>query len=125
MFLFARSGVVPPREQYQFRPYHYGPMSSAIYSDLDDLVAAGLLERHSVAGKSWFRYAATDNGRKVANVCLRRLTDDDQTSRARRLYEIKQDVSKLSFDDLIDRVYRDHPDMAVNSVFRRAPPLSG
>lgn len=125
MFLFARSGAVPPGEQYEFRPYHYGPMSSAIYSDLDDLVAQGLLERHSVPGKRWSRYAATDKGRKIANACLRRLTDDDETSRARRLYEIKQDVSKLSFDDLIDRVYRDHPDMAVNSVFRRASPMSG
>jgi DNA-binding PadR family transcriptional regulator len=125
MFLFARSGAVPPGERYEFRPYHYGPMSSAIYSDLDALVDAGLLERHSVPGKRWSRYAATEKGRKVAKARLGRLTDDEQTSRARRLYEIKQDIANLSFDDLIDRVYREHPDMAVNSVFRRAPAVGG
>jgi uncharacterized protein YwgA len=125
MFLFARSGAVPKAEQYEFRPYHYGPMSSAIYRDLDDLVGSGLLDKHSVPGKNWFRYAATDKGRKVANASLRHLTDGDQTSRARRLFEIKQDISNLSFDDLIDRVYQDHPDMAVNSVFRRSPISSG
>jgi hypothetical protein len=50
MFLFARTGVVPVHEQYQFKPYDYGPMSSMIYRDLDELVTEGFLVRHSVAG---------------------------------------------------------------------------
>lgn len=119
MFLFARSGHVPRPEQYGFRPYDYGPMSSAIYNDLDALVKKGLLEPHPVPGKSWFRYTATDQGRAAAGQCLEKLTGEVEKENARRLFEIKQDISDVSFNDLLDRVYREHPDMAVNSVFRR------
>jgi hypothetical protein len=119
MFLFARSGDVPQREQYDFRPYDYGPMSSAIYSDLDALVAKGIIEPHPVSGKSWFRYTATDEGRAAAGQCLMKLTGEVEKENARRLFDIKQEISGVSFNQLLDRVYRDHPDMAVNSVFQR------
>jgi len=42
MFIFARSGARPAREQYDFRAYDYGPMSPQIYQDLDWLVAEGI-----------------------------------------------------------------------------------
>ncbi|MGA2928638.1 MAG: hypothetical protein ABSG43_22140 [Solirubrobacteraceae bacterium] len=118
MFLFARSGAVPPDERYDFRPYDYGPMSAAIYSDLDALVADGLLEPHEVPGKSWSRYTVTERGRSAAAGRLTRLTRDSDKKNARRLYEIKREVASLSFNQLLDRVYRDHPDMATHSVFR-------
>ena len=119
MFLFARSGDVPPGEQYDFRPYDYGPMSAAIYSELDALVAEGLLEPHAVSGKSWCRYTATERGRSTAAQRLLNLKDGREKENARRLYEIKEEIASVSFNELLDRVYRDHPDMAVNSVFRR------
>jgi uncharacterized protein YwgA len=119
MFLFARSGTVPRAEQYQFRPYDYGPMSAAIYGDLDALVAEGLLEPHSVLGKSWSRYTVTERGRSAAEDRLRKLNQDGDKENARRLYEVKQEIASLSFNELLDRVYRDHPDIAIHSVFRR------
>ena len=118
MFLFARSGSVPVREQYRFEPYDYGPMSSAIYHDLDSLVTEGLLARRAVPGKQWSRYGATERGLDQAQERLREL-DPDHKVAARRLHEIKQRVSNVSFNELLDGVYREHPDMAVNSVFRR------
>jgi uncharacterized protein len=120
MFLFARSGDVPKREQYDFRPYDYGPMSSTIYNDLDALVSQGLLEQHPVLGKSWCRYTVTDQGRSVAGERLTKLTAERDKENARRLYEIKQEIASVSFNELLGRVYREHPDMAVNSVFRQA-----
>jgi uncharacterized protein YwgA len=118
MFLFARNGGIPAREQYDFKPYDYGPMSPEIYRDLDSLVAQGWLEQHPVPGKRWSRYAATDRGRDAAEARLRRLKTDQEKMKAKRLYDIKQDVATVSFNQLLDRVYREHPDMAVHSVFR-------
>lgn len=118
MFLFARSGSVPVPEQYRFEPYDYGPMSSTIYHDLDALVAEGLLVRGAVAGKQWSRYAASERGLEQAEKRLRQL-DPDRKAAARTLHEIKQRVANVSFNELLDGVYREHPDMAVNSVFRR------
>jgi uncharacterized protein YwgA len=118
MFLFARTDSVPVREQYRFKPYDYGPMSSTIYRDLDELVTEGLLVRHSVPGKQWSRYAATDRGLAAAQGRLRLLGAEREKVAARHLYEIKQHVATVSFNELLERVYREHPDMAVNSVFR-------
>lgn len=120
MFLFSRSGAVPPSERYDFRPYDYGPMSAGIYSDLDALVAEGLLEPHAVSGKSWCRYSATERGRSTAGERLLNLKGEPQKENARRLYQIKEEIASVSFSDLLERVYRAHPDMAVNSVFRQA-----
>jgi uncharacterized protein YwgA len=119
MFLFARTGQLPAQERYEFRPYDYGPMSPTIYSDLDALAAEGLLEPHPVSGKQWSRYTATEKGRRTAEGRLEGLSTDAEKSRARWLYEIKQRVASLSFNDLLEQVYSEHPDMAVNSVFRR------
>ena len=119
MFLFSRSEDVPRTEQYTFKPYDYGPMSPGIYADLDALVAEGLLEAHSVPGKSWSRYIATELGRQAAETSLKRLAGQREKSRAKRLYEIKQSVASASFNELLERVYKEHPDMAVNSVFHR------
>jgi DNA-binding PadR family transcriptional regulator len=118
MFLFARSGERPARERYDFRPYDYGPMSSQIYSDLDTLVSKGLLAAEEVSGKHWSRYVATPRGRSAAAAKLRRLTSERDKRSARQLYEIKQSIANVSFNELLDRVYEEHPDMAVNSVFR-------
>jgi hypothetical protein len=37
---------------------------------------------------------------------------------AQQLYEIKQSIANMSFNELLERVYEEYPDMAVNSVFR-------
>ncbi len=121
MFLFARSGERPARERYDFRPYDYGPMSPQIYSDLDALVSEGLLAATGVQGKHWSRYTATDRGRDAAAAKLKTLSNERDKRSARRLYEIKQSIANVSFNELLERVYEEHPDMVVNSVFR---PLS-
>jgi len=95
-------------------------MSAGIYNDLDVLVSQRLLEPHPVFGKSWSRYTVTERGRSVAGERLMKMTQDRDKENARRLYEIKQEIASVSFSELLERVYREHPDMAVNSVFRQA-----
>jgi len=118
MFLFSRSGERPAHELYDFRPYDYGPMSPQIYTDLDALVSKGLLAAHGVPGKHWSRYTATDRGRAAAAAKLKSLSNKRDRGSAQQLYEIKQTIANVSFNELLERVYDAHPDMAVNSVFR-------
>jgi hypothetical protein len=61
----------------------------------------------------------TERGLAQADERLHALHLDHERVAARRLHEIKQHVSSVSFNELLDGVYREHPDMAVNSVFRR------
>jgi uncharacterized protein YwgA len=118
MFLFARAGTRPARELYEFRPYDYGPMSPEIYKDLDSLVVEGLLEAHEVPGKRWSRYVVTERGRAAAAGKLKALAGVRDKASAQQLYEIKRSIADVSFNELLERVYEEHPDMAVNSVFR-------
>ncbi len=59
MFLFAQESAAGEDEKYSFVPYNYGPMSAQIYSDLDRLVADGVVEAAPERGQSWSRYSAT------------------------------------------------------------------
>lgn len=119
MFLFARSGVRPEGERYEFRACDYGPMSAQIYQDLDALVTEGMLEPQAVPGKRWSRYVTTDRGRAAAGAKLKTLSTAQDKESAQRLFEIKQSIADVPFNQLLERVYDEHPDMAVNSVFRR------
>jgi len=120
LFLFARRARIPERSKYPFKPYNYGPMSTGLYTDLDRLVDEGLLERASVPGKQWSRYkpnmATFREGRRI----LKQTEREDLLDAARELYEIKQDVSRMGFNELLERVYSEYPEYAVNSVFRKS-----
>jgi uncharacterized protein YwgA len=119
MFLFSQQAGRPGGETYSFEPYNYGPMSRAMYRDLDRLVESGHIERIPVTGYSWQRHLVTTDGATEAQ----RLLDDmaaDEIPAARRLFEIKERVSSQSFAELLAGVYAEYPDYAVNSVFQRS-----
>jgi uncharacterized protein YwgA len=117
MFLLAQERELPQAQRYRFRPYDYGPFSSRIYSDLDDLVAAGFVERIPAPGYTWSRYRATEAGIAEAQRVL------DRLPLARRadavwLGELKRHVLALEFRALLHHVYGRHPEFAENSVFQ-------
>jgi uncharacterized protein YwgA len=116
MFLDAQEGDVREGERYTFVPYNYGPMSAQIYSDLDDLLAEGLVEEVPVQGQSWSRYVATKKGLEVGQELL-----DKESSRdvGEQLYRIKKEVASKTFKALLEDVYERYPDFASKSVFRR------
>jgi uncharacterized protein YwgA len=120
LFLFAKRAHVPERSKYVFKPYDYGPMSVSIYSDLDRLVDQGLLERVSVPGKRWSRYKPSKVTFREGKRLLRQVEDEKLLDAARELFKIKQDVSRMGFNELLERVYADYPELAVNSIFRRS-----
>jgi len=120
LFLFAQRAHVPALSKYTFKPYGYGPMSPGIYRDLDRLVEDGLLERVPVHGKRWSRYKPSKITFLEGQRILKQAEDEKLLGAARELFQIKQDVSSLRFNELLERVYAEHPEFAVNSIFRRS-----
>ena len=116
MFLDAQESDAQEGEKYTFVPYNYGPMSAQIYSDLDDLLAEGLVEGVPVEGQSWSRYVATKKGLDVGQELLDR---DSSRDVGEQLYKIKKEVASKTFKALLEDVYERYPDFASKSVFRR------
>ena len=116
MFLLAQEGALRSEERYSFRAYDYGPFSSRIYSDLDDLVDEGYVIREAVPGYTWSRFRLSPTGLAEAHVLAARLSDRQRAS-VRFLARLKRDVLSLSFNKLLRHVYDQYPDYAKNSVF--------
>jgi hypothetical protein len=120
LFLFSRCPGVPPRSKYVFEPGVYGPISDELYEDLDRLVDERLLEPVAVKGAHWSLYKPIDATFERATGILRWAEADDLVDATRQLAEIKHYVSSVGFGELLERVYAEHPEFAVNSVFCRA-----
>jgi uncharacterized protein YwgA len=116
LFLLAQEGALREEEQYAFRAYDYGPFSSRIYSDLDDLVDEGLVVREPVPGYTWNRFRLTPAGLAEAQALVEQLSRRQRAS-VRILARLKADVLSLSFNKLLRYVYERYPDYARNSVF--------
>lgn len=117
MFLFAMSDESEAGEVYRFVPYNYGPMSTQIYRDLETLLENDLIEAEPVEGQSWARYSATERGLISARELLK--SEPSQTA-AQRLFEIKNEVSSHTYQEVLEDVYERYPEFASKSVFRRA-----
>src|ERR687884_1529187 len=108
MFLFSEEGGAPESERYVFEPYHYGPYSSAVKQDVDLLVAKGLAARVPVPGYTWDRHKLTEAGMARARVIF----DEAPKASARKLYEIKQEITGVGFSQLLKSVYERYPGYA-------------
>lgn len=115
MFLFAQEADVRAMERYDFVAYNYGPMSKAIYNDLEALVTQDLAVADTVPGAKFNRYTLTPAGQQAARAVAAQADPEP----ARKLFDIKRHVSRLTFDDLLEDVYERYPDYAANSIFRR------
>jgi uncharacterized protein YwgA len=113
MFRFAEESDLPATELYDFEPYHYGPMSRAVYADIDTLESRGLVKGVPVEGYSWKRYRATSAGVERA----RELNRTANPAAAARLFDIKDEVAQQSFSQLLRDVYARYPAYATKSVF--------
>lgn len=118
MFLIARETPpdwLPSEARYQFMPYNYGPYSSAIYADLDELERLGYVRPERALGQHWKHYWLTPRGREMAVASAATLGRDV----VRYINSVRGFVTRLSFRDLLTAVYRRYPDYAVNSVFQQ------
>ncbi|HEY2718608.1 MAG TPA: hypothetical protein VGI52_03185 [Solirubrobacteraceae bacterium] len=120
LFLFSRCPAVPPSSKYVFEPGIYGPVSNELYEDLYRLAGARLLEPRPVRGLTWCLYKPIDTTFERARGILRLAEAEDLEDATSRLAEIKQYVSSVDFAELLEHVYSEHPEFAVNSAFRGA-----
>jgi hypothetical protein len=95
-------------------------MSLGIYKDLDTFVDQGLLERVPVPGKRWSRYRPSKTTFREGQRLLEQAEKEQALDAARELFQIKQDVAGVGFGELLERVYAEYPEFAVNSIFRRS-----
>lgn len=113
MFLLSKMG--PSRDVYEFKPYHWGPFSRDIYSDLDALAARGLVSKEPVPGQSWSRWQATAMGEEHAEEFGRTLSPKAVGWVAR----LRRFLTTRSFNKLLDDVYEEFPEFAVRSQFNK------
>ena len=108
MFLFQHEVGAPPEVDYQFQPYNYGPFTAEIYRDLEALEIHGFI----ASDPSGRNYRATESGRlHSADVAY----DEDYAS---RLTNLRTELGKLGFRELLRRVYTSKPEFAAQSVAR-------
>lgn len=110
MFMFAQETGVPADEAYEFVPYNWGPCSFEIYSDMDDLINTGVVERYTT-NRGWSRYGLTDEGRAK----VERLRDSADTTSLNELDQWREWVTDKSFRSLLNEVYRKYPQYAIAS----------
>jgi len=99
---------------YPFQAYDYGPFCSEIYFDAERLRDEGLVQIDRPIPSSYRVYSATEQG-SAAAARLRAALDPKVAS---YLDETVAWVTSLSFRQLITWVYRQFPEMRVNSVFQ-------
>jgi len=112
MFLFAMESTLSDESKYHFEAYSYGPCSFEIYSDLDNLVELGMINRESRAGETWPRYSVTSKGISVFQE-IKKVAD---TAGMRQLSQIKNLVLSMSFLALLKYVYKKYPGFATRSL---------
>ena len=101
------------RQFYSFEPYDYGPFDQRIYTDVEAMVAEGLVDVERAPGQNWPRYKISRAGLEKADE-IRVDTDDDAVEYLNRV--VGWIVSR-SFGALVRAIYENYPDYKVNSVF--------
>lgn len=97
---------------FEFVPYDYGPFDRAVYDELRQLEADGLVEI-GTDGR-YPSYALTPAGQVAGDTFLNELPPQ-VVDYIRRLSDF---VRSLSFSQLVSVIYREYPSMRANSVFQ-------
>lgn len=99
---------------FEFIPYLYGPCSFEVYSEIEKLKGEGLIVQPPHPMPQWVNYYLTEKGKKEAEEVKKRTPLET----IRFIETVVDEVSKLSFYELLGKVYSEAPDFAVNSMFK-------
>jgi hypothetical protein len=98
---------------FNFQPYDYGPFDASIYSELRQLQSEGLVSSIPTPN-GWEVYYLTSSGYEIGRNIFPML----HPNLASYISELSRFVRSLSFGELVSAIYREYPEMKVNSVFR-------
>jgi len=97
---------------FHFQPYHYGPFDSAVYQQLEQSAARGLvLIDHSGSPRS---FILTAEGAALGNRALHALPSQVREFVDRTCHFVRTQ----SFSSLVSSIYKAFPEMRANSVFQ-------
>lgn len=113
MFLLTREKGLGLGALYEFKPYDWGPFSQDVYRDLDALLADGLIATEHDTRHRYETYRPTRLGEERAQ------RTELQPAVAKKIRELKAMTTSMSFLDLLERVYDQHPEYAQKSKLRR------
>ncbi len=99
---------------FEFVPYHYGPCSFEVYTELDVLQTNGLVLQPPYRIPNWEKYYLTETGRNLAREASKKLPDRTSTL----LKTVTAQVADLSFNELLKTVYAEAPEFAKHSLLR-------
>lgn len=112
--IWHRSGRNIPN-YFQFQPYYYGPCSFDIYRKLDTLLEAHfIIQPPTQIQKKWSDYYLTQKGK----IAVQKIARKTPSHVLKILDPIVEEVSKMSFRELLLKVYKEAPDFATNSVIQ-------
>lgn len=113
LFLLGkRLPSVGGRPFYHFSPYAYGPFDPNVYTDAEVLAISGdIIIEPSEYGRYKLYRISEDGLRKDGQLGI---DEDDR----RIIDDVVEYVTSRSFQQLISDIYRQYPEMRVNSVFR-------
>lgn len=97
--------------KFNFAPYDYGPFDRSVYEAVETLATRRLVE---IVGGRPRMYRLTEEGRTEASI----LADRIQPAFLDYFQHLGSWISSLGFSQLVSAIYREFPDMRVNSVFR-------
>lgn len=116
--IWHRSGRNIPN-YFEFTPYLYGPCSFEVYSVLMDMEFERLIVQPPHSIRDWTNYYLTEKGEKKVEVTKKQTNPDILVL----IKTIVSEVSRLSFYELLKKVYSEAPDFATNSIFKETVKL--
>ena len=99
---------------FHFKPYHYGPFDKVVYEELDSLAEQGKMNIDTT--RRYNQYSLTDSGYERGMAVLSTLPE----LAANYTEEAAKWVRLVPFKHLLSAIYRQYPDMAINSVIPQA-----
>ena len=97
---------------FNFVPYDYGPFDAEVYEEIKKLSDDDFITINGYG--SLRRYTLTEQGHEKGKSILERFPEVVQ----KYMSEVSEFVQKHSFTTLVAAIYKDYPEMKVNSVFR-------
>ena len=110
-------------EGYDFVPHNYGPYSTELQNDIDDLIRDGFLIMNLKTieeGKIKYEYAITGGGSAILEKILSNKELDEKFKFSKVLElaeEIKHEVNSKDLTSLLADIYSEYPDFARYSKY--------
>jgi|WetSurMetagenome_2_1015567.scaffolds.fasta_scaffold11063_2 uncharacterized protein len=99
---------------FNFTPYDYGPFDHNVYSELENLAGDELVHIDCAPGMGRRLYRLSPEGQEKGDSILKEMSPDVY----RYVATLSEWIRTQPFDRLVAWIYKEYPDMKVNSVFR-------